>query len=390
MRSTAIVTSLGLVASWGFASLPLVSAQQKCFPLEANTLCGSDFIGYPVQMPSSQFDTALQAMAANSQALARSLQTDSGCTAAGNKTLAAVDTLRYQISMWCAGAVIDAIEVAKCQPTATAQRSKDPTILCSEQCNLAVSTMSNLLNNPDVCPPPTNANLTKSRSDRISLFSNYCSTVGKKDQSKCIIGVATEAKSCGFTTSSVAREQCQALTKDDCCNQLMGRKVADDGNNSILAPALGTATAIVVLVAVFITCCVCRRKRNRRNKNSASNRDTWPYNTQKPWENKEAGIYNNMNRPGDMHSKAPSPDFRDSWTPRGNFETQIDIKPPHSTYQSDNISMSPITTSTYTSQPSPVYHQEPLQPVSASQNVQVDLPLLQLTLHLAGPGTLRL
>ncbi len=102
------------------------------------------------------------------------------------------DSLRFQSSFMCSfytnKAITDGCPIPE---TLAAQQPKGP-LLCPTQCNLAVSSLTNILNNKAICSNGTNF--------PISIYTDYCNALPaniQQNKMTCNNGSTVDVNFCG-------------------------------------------------------------------------------------------------------------------------------------------------------------------------------------------------
>ncbi|KAI8826033.1 uncharacterized protein EV422DRAFT_515064 [Fimicolochytrium jonesii] len=294
----------GLTALWLIKQVAAqANATTACLYLDADSICGPAFVGYPVPKTSG-IDSVAALNAAilgyTGDGLAKKISTapqNFACSGDLNLLNGAVQHNRYQISVWCSGLVAQTLLSGKCKPTAAAPTGIDPTVLCAERCNKAFMTMNGVFTNTSVCQTVLPVNLKERRDDLLgglftaftSSIPNYCTFASSKDQSTCFKGVPREtSNNCGYFSAALAQQECQANTGDACCKNLLdalatGASFIDSDKSvnakkvSVLSPIGIAAIALGVLLFIAVIgfgCCIYKRRQHRRrrlDRQSASN-----------------------------------------------------------------------------------------------------------------------
>ncbi|KAI9091131.1 hypothetical protein DFS34DRAFT_597299 [Phlyctochytrium arcticum] len=265
------LASLFILAIAGGSEAQRTPDPASCSILTTSTLCGSDYVGWPIyNVTSEQFNTALQSLAVETRQMEALLKTSTGCLASTPASVSteAITSLRYQVSVWCSAAVLDALNIFQCKPpspeaadpTAVAS-GVQPSILCAKHCSAATSSIQLFFANQTLCPTSSNIN-TPVITKRIGSFTDYCERTAQMPQDKCIKGAAMEATTCGFLAQNKNAERlCEPLTNDDCCNALLNRST---GKKSNIGATIGIIFAIILIVAGLIGGLMYWRRRKQR------------------------------------------------------------------------------------------------------------------------------
>jgi hypothetical protein len=185
---------------WRIVGTPhqIFMSSPRCTLLNAETVCGKDFSGYPVLFSdyptSANFSAQLTQTLGTSAAIAQQVALPRGaaCTGPAVKTL--VDTLRFQFSIFCSREVQIAID-AGCKPTA--KNPKGP-LLCADSCSKAIDSLETFLSTESACPKVAPGN---TRASLVSSFKDYCTKADislKDNNGFCTIGAPLETQQCGI------------------------------------------------------------------------------------------------------------------------------------------------------------------------------------------------
>jgi hypothetical protein len=167
----------------------------QCLTLPENSLCGSQFKGYPVFASSiDAFNSMLQTNVINSATFVSDIDTSSKCGKGKNPS-----GLRYTITMQCYLATRLAIEKS-CKPSLPSNNLN----VCPSICNAAETTLSSY-----VC----NSSLRTSQ-----MYRETCRN--SSNPTSCLGPVEQEIGTCGFFSVTEASTFCSA-SNDLCCTQLV-------------------------------------------------------------------------------------------------------------------------------------------------------------------------
>ncbi|KAJ3202132.1 hypothetical protein HK099_001981, partial [Clydaea vesicula] len=269
----------------------------QCFILDSNSYCGPEYVGYPVLVSSFQnqdlLSTYLQADFVDAEKLSLLFSTNFGCS--GKNLLQQVNNRRFHTSFQCSQIVNDAI-LQNCQFDSTKFPSVGP-VLCENQCNLAVSSLKSIIENPEVCP--LNETVIDARAQLVGQFTNYCATAKNSSASQgnlCVQGTPIENTKCGFINDAVALTGCTANPTDPCCISFLktvptssadtnnnsttssdlsesSSKNANNGNPSSNGAGPGVIIGVVVgvlILLLFVVFFILRKKKNRQAKSISS------------------------------------------------------------------------------------------------------------------------
>ncbi|KAJ1557907.1 hypothetical protein HK405_014876 [Cladochytrium tenue] len=253
-----------------------------CLYLDAATPCGTDYLGYPVYtgdgMPFSNYSSWVSFLnqEVNATYVATILAQKYDCASTATIDLVTtVSDLRYQLSYLCSAYVVLAITNKCALPSSDdiggAVVHPYGPLLCSDKCDLAASTYSNLLLNNDVCPGPGGTNFSTNQAT-VAFFKSACTTgssLYSQNDNYCIPGVSgtllDEATYCGYKSTAMALKLCPTQT-DSCCTTLLA-STASTGTGgtgvNVAAVAGGVSVAAVAVVAGVIVLYIYLRRRQR-------------------------------------------------------------------------------------------------------------------------------
>ncbi|KAJ3176818.1 hypothetical protein HDU85_006528 [Gaertneriomyces sp. JEL0708] len=352
----------------------------KCYYVDANSLCGPEFVGYPMAKGKSgmasqrQLDAYISDSVQNHTDTQQFLIRSNQCASPPSVDLVtAVDQLQYYTSLWCAITAVDGVEFHKCPIQATASQNVKAHHLCPDHCQQAVDAWSKIMQLSE-CTFSDDSILKQ----RFTAFSKYCAAQAELNDPQCFRGTASEVQNCGYLTEDLARKYCPT-SQSACCQELLKDKP------SIVKPILGVAVALVVALACgVVACLVCKRRRKAALQRSMTARDReYPsqptalsYQSSKSWEHQQDATYwNGPTVANNTHVEKPMQAMTSA--PYGYSPTHdIDIplspmsSPPHTLHDS-NLNHTPWQTPVVTDTripPSPTN-------TATSTNVNADLPL---------------
>ncbi|KAI9009801.1 hypothetical protein BC832DRAFT_552510 [Gaertneriomyces semiglobifer] len=379
MRSLAFLT-VGLVLAVFTRS---TDAQQqhpnatKCYYVNANSLCGPEFVGYPMARgpaiaSQQQLDAYISSSVQNHNDIQQFLIRSNKCASPPSVDLvAAVDQLQYYTSLWCAITAVDSVEFYKCPIQENASPNVKPHHLCPDHCQQAVDAWKNTMQLSECTFSEKSV-----WNQRFAAFSSYCAAQAKLNDPQCFRGTAAEVQNCGYLTEDLARKYCPT-SESACCQELL------KGKPSIVKPILGVAVALVVALACgIVACLVCKRRRKAALQRSMTARDRgYPsqpaavsYQSSKSWEHQQDATYWNgptaantthIEKPMQAMTSAPYAYSHDIDIPLSPMSS-----PPHTLHDS-NLNHTPWQTPVVTDTripPSPTN-------TATSTNVNADLPL---------------
>lgn len=160
----------------------------NCNILPADTPCGPQFAGFPVNKPVEQFVANLRSNVININQVAKDLQQGNACN---SRVEPMVSTLRYQASIQCAIAVQNAL-TSGCKPADSKLPATGP-LLCTPQCQLAASSFSSIVTNSTVCPNNAFSTFFKTLTDSCQY-----TKANAGPNSPCFEAVPSELTACGI------------------------------------------------------------------------------------------------------------------------------------------------------------------------------------------------
>ncbi|KAI9193489.1 uncharacterized protein BJ171DRAFT_527157 [Polychytrium aggregatum] len=206
----AIAAALFAVAADAFCQTP-----GACFPLAANNICGSSFVGYGInslyfdEFPATgvNTDTFNQVMIQRYETIsvvADNFISNKGCSASASSFIS--QNFRYQLSFCCS-----------CPPPAGSPVHGPA--LCTAQCQIATASVQSLLNDPTTCPATSNTTQSQGRTTTLGTFQTYCSTTAPADLATpnggpCYAGVDQDVQFCGFLDATDMANGCSSLPND--------------------------------------------------------------------------------------------------------------------------------------------------------------------------------
>ena len=120
------------------------TAQNRCIQLPASTPCGSNFQNYPIfDINLEQLNDYVTNQVMDLNNVANALGTNGYCT----QVSSLVNSLRYQITLYCASRVNIAIQAGCLSPG-----NSTTTPVCEKECNIAKDSFVNIIKNGTACP----------------------------------------------------------------------------------------------------------------------------------------------------------------------------------------------------------------------------------------------
>ncbi|KAJ3125141.1 hypothetical protein HK098_000572 [Nowakowskiella sp. JEL0407] len=267
----------------------LVSAQSGCILLPSSSNCGSNFEEYPIQAQTIEiFNSNVTAAAA----IAQLSSAEYGCTGAS----LGLSTWRYRQSIECSRRIRSAI-VANCTLGPSRRTQPLGPGLCDDACQQSVKTLAEFFNNTKYCSSGTPAQIA-ARNSMVETNRQFCADSKQIEVSYqyCSSGLSFESAYCGWTSTSIALENCANSGIDSstaaCCQRLKSASTSASVTPSIIAtpgsnnstnansvlPAqvgglsLGILAVIIVSAIVFlcvivgtVICIRIRKKRKSKN-----------------------------------------------------------------------------------------------------------------------------
>ncbi len=174
--------------------------QVTCLNLDASSICGKDYIGFPVigdrYTDVSDFNQKMKESFYNPEKVAQDFEFIFGCPS--RTAQSSIPSLRYVMSFWCSNEVEMAIR-AGCPVTSTVA-PKGP-VLCASTCQTAYTSTATILQNRNVCTDQS-TDKVNNRTFVLNTMNYYCQ-MGKTSISTngpnkyCTQGTTTEVQYCG-------------------------------------------------------------------------------------------------------------------------------------------------------------------------------------------------
>ncbi|KAI9207131.1 uncharacterized protein BJ171DRAFT_420902 [Polychytrium aggregatum] len=251
-----------------------------CFPLAANNICGSSFVGYGInslyfdEFPATgvNTDTFNQVMIQRYETIsvvADNFISNKGCSASASSFIS--QNFRYQLSFWCSVIIRDNIMQSSCSCPPPAGSPVHGPALCTAQCQIATASVQSLLNDPTACPATSNTTQSQGRTTTLGTFQTYCSTTAPADLATpnggpCYAGVDQDVQFCGDTTTATATATATAsstttpISPTGAASPTASPTPASSGGSSINLPViLGSVGGALVLCAIVAVVLVRRR-----------------------------------------------------------------------------------------------------------------------------------
>ncbi|KAJ3223499.1 SH3-domain kinase binding protein 1 [Chytriomyces hyalinus] len=226
---------------------PAQTAALSCQTLSAGTLCGPGFAGWPILIdPTSVTEGMGFASEKDFDGIvAKTLRPDASAfndTQRGCPVTPALATamaqMRYQASFLCVDAVRTALSgmrgsvnlgircsaPSQATPSDPVPENKDPgnVILCSDFCDSAVTTYTNLYVSANCNPAPQWLALkVASRRENCKSMTNAL-TSASTSAGKCWLGVSGEQAQCGFASGLESAAFCKKDPTNVCCSLPVG------------------------------------------------------------------------------------------------------------------------------------------------------------------------
>ncbi|KAJ1555179.1 hypothetical protein HK096_007645 [Nowakowskiella sp. JEL0078] len=188
---------------------------QSCLLLTATSVCGSDYLDFPVQFSSvSAFDATVNQL---SNFMATYVTSDYGClnSDSGYPT-------RWALTYTCSKLVRNAITSGCTVGTTQKSRPAGPG-LCTDQCTQSMQTLQTLFSTTSLCPAATTTQQSN-RQLQITQMTSFCKDSGNYTvtQASCENGIKSERNTCGWANLKAAYIYCQSYTGTDsfstsCC-----------------------------------------------------------------------------------------------------------------------------------------------------------------------------
>ncbi|KAJ3106922.1 hypothetical protein HDU96_008061 [Phlyctochytrium bullatum] len=212
-------------------------------------LAGPDFAGYPIPYDPENIqgfadeDSMTRFLNVNVSSpvdLGARLVLSHGCDP--DNVVPALDTLRYQVSFWCARFVYDATRLGCSPPTGGLPNGP---MLCPSECELAVQSFSSLVSDTPACPLAlaTEDQRTR-RTGVVSTFSGYCTAYLNSGQSQCSAGVPQDSGTCGFRVPEVQRALCPRTSGDRCCNDFVASLSSTSTSTTVSSRTTTTSSTV--------------------------------------------------------------------------------------------------------------------------------------------------
>ena len=171
-----------------------------CFTLDANSVCGKEFAGFPILSSKfanqTEFNQKMTDSFLNVDNVANDFNSLFGCPT--DKIKPEITSFRFQLSYWCSSEVYEAANEGKCAINSTSA-PKGP-LLCQPQCLMAIETLQRVFKDETICPQSPSANAN--RTSLLSTMLTFCDTANNAKSSNgpnqfCSIGTLAEAQFCG-------------------------------------------------------------------------------------------------------------------------------------------------------------------------------------------------
>lgn len=220
----------------------------SCVYLDADSICGEEFSGYPIPLDSTVnittsdgFNSYIQKYVQDPLYVRDKLSSIYGCTGASEDN--AEELLRYQTSLWCARSVQRGFangcsfnEYYACDDTDITEDSNRiniitdanddnyPLVLNSTSCDLVVETTTTFFQDSNLCPDTSSMAFTN-RNATVSNIKTYCNaaTSNSISYSGKVGGSYNETLFCGWNNVDTAVKGCKDVLKTS-------EKTGDDVN----------------------------------------------------------------------------------------------------------------------------------------------------------------
>ncbi|KAI8854955.1 hypothetical protein BC829DRAFT_106074 [Chytridium lagenaria] len=127
-------------------------------------------------------------------------------------------------------------------------------MLCSSQCNLAVSSFSSLVTDADACPLSLATDTQRAhRTNVIGTFSTYCNNFEGalgSNGGHCSTGAPSDSSQCGFRDKGIQSSRCPSLVSsvgDRCCSDALESQQSTSAPSSAAPAAASSNTSGSVL-----------------------------------------------------------------------------------------------------------------------------------------------
>jgi hypothetical protein len=247
-----------------------------CIILNPNSICGRLYNGYPVLQSTfsdqAAVDSFIKLNVISSSNVEQAFTSSFGCTA-GDPLTKAIANRRYHTSYQCSKNVDDAITRG-----CTFDTEKFPAsgpVLCSDNCQSAVSSLRAIFNSESACPASVSESIQSSRDALVTRFTSYCSSANETASTQnglCASGAQVDKVNCGFSSKATAEIGCKlnSLDGDECCTAVIAAlpsTIASD--NAGLAISIEGIVAIVLSAAFFATLLIVILFVKRKKRSSA-------------------------------------------------------------------------------------------------------------------------
>ncbi|KAI8616237.1 hypothetical protein BC830DRAFT_1118858 [Chytriomyces sp. MP71] len=196
------------------------TSSPACFTLDATSICGPLFAGFPVNAVTSFLSNAQAIADVITQTYTASTYTDAdhGCMS-GDALNTRITSLRYQTALLCSRLVFDAVVSGGVGCQATGQMAalfpRGP-LMCPTECSVAVDTYSSLVNDPKACMP-TASNLARINAKSSSCVAQQQALIDA-GYTTCVVALPSEAPLCGFSSQDAFNIYCAgAHNMTPCC-----------------------------------------------------------------------------------------------------------------------------------------------------------------------------
>ncbi|KAJ3400095.1 hypothetical protein HDU80_007302 [Chytriomyces hyalinus] len=189
-----------------------------CFLLDAASVCGPQFEGFPVHVLHSGLSDMNGLAQLSKQMQTQSSYTDleHGCKA-GSALDERMASLRHQTLLACSRLVFDAIN-AGCAPSSPRwQVTSHGPLPCPNECSVAVESYAELMQDDSVCPKVSAVTAARIEAKR-DACRQHQQALEKYNYGSCLVALPSEANTCGFTSVAKFENHCTVNWADPCCH----------------------------------------------------------------------------------------------------------------------------------------------------------------------------